>query len=198
MYKHCPGLLIGFIAQLEENLRAADEVPLRQLSTRTLGTMFGLRPVVGGRAADLADAYPGTWRAWLGRKVDKALPVRLAWVESARGILAGQPDLRKEMEGELLCTRKTSVEAEELTSLAEMVDRVQDSEEKVRSAVCRVFGQLDYETALHHINVETLRHIGGRTSDKKVSFFVHILFPAVHIRADSAGLRSGRSCSYLV
>lgn len=100
MYKHCPGLLIGFIAQLEENLRAADEIPLRQLSTKTLGTMFGMRPTVGGRAADLAEAYPGAWRAWLGRKVDKALPVRLAWVEAAKGILVGQPDLRKEMESE--------------------------------------------------------------------------------------------------
>lgn len=50
-----------------------------------------------------------------------------------------------------------------------MVDRVQDSEEKVRSAICRVFGQLDYETALHHVNVQTLRAIGGRMSDKKVS-----------------------------
>lgn len=100
MHKHCPGLLDGFIAQLEENLRAADEVPLRQLSTRTLGTMFGTRPVVGGRAKDLAEAYPGAWTAWLGRKVDKALPVRLAWVESARGVLVGQPDLRKIMESE--------------------------------------------------------------------------------------------------
>ena len=102
MYRHCPGLLVGFIAQLEENLRAADEIPLRQLSTRTLGTMFGMRPSVGGRSADLAEAYPAAWRAWLGRKVDKALPVRLAWVEAAKGILVGQPDLRKEMESELI------------------------------------------------------------------------------------------------
>ncbi len=100
IYRHCPGILVNFISQLEENLRAADEVPLRQLSTRTLGTMFGMRPMVGNTIADLARAYPAAWRAWLGRKVDKALPVRLAWVESARGILVTQPDLRGEMEGE--------------------------------------------------------------------------------------------------
>lgn len=101
IYRHCPALMVGFIAQLEENLRAADEIPLRELSTRTLGTMFGLRPVVGTNIADLAKAYPAAWRAWLGRKVDKALPVRLAWVASARGILVEQPDLRAEMECEL-------------------------------------------------------------------------------------------------
>lgn len=57
----------------------------------------------------------------------------------------------------------------QLTTIGEMVDRVQDAEEKVRAALCHVFGQLDYETALHHIDVETLRAIGGRVSDKKAS-----------------------------
>lgn len=57
--------------------------------------------MVGTNIADLAKAYPAAWRSWLGRKVDKALPVRLAWVESAKGILVTQPDLRGEMEGEL-------------------------------------------------------------------------------------------------
>ena len=84
---------------LEENLRVADEVPLRQLSTRTLGTIFGERPVVGGLVADMAKAFPGAWRAWLGRKVDKALQVRLAWVETSQGILQNHPEIRKEMEG---------------------------------------------------------------------------------------------------
>jgi sister-chromatid-cohesion protein PDS5 len=50
-----------------------------------------------------------------------------------------------------------------------MIDRVQDAEEKVRAALCRVFGQLDYETALHHIDVQSLKAIGNRSSDKKVS-----------------------------
>lgn len=100
MYRHCPGLLLSVVPLLEENLRAADEVPLRQLSTRTLGTMFGERPVVGTGVADIATAYPSAWRAWLGRKVDKALPVRLAWVEASKGILVNHPELRKELESE--------------------------------------------------------------------------------------------------
>lgn len=52
--------------------------------------------------------------------------------------------------------------------IAELVDRIHDSEEKIRTAICRVIGSLDYDTALNHIGVDTLRAIGGRTSDKKV------------------------------
>ena len=83
---------------LEENLKAADEVNLRQLTTKTLGTMFGERPIVGTGVAELAKAYPSTWRAWLGRKVDKAIVVRLAWVEASRGILVNHPELYKSLE----------------------------------------------------------------------------------------------------
>jgi sister-chromatid-cohesion protein PDS5 len=98
MYRHCPDLLLRVIPLLEENLKAVDEVPLRQMSTRTLGAMFGARQMTSG-ATSLARAYPSTWRAWCGRRVDKALPVRLAWVESARDILVNHQELRKEVQG---------------------------------------------------------------------------------------------------
>ena len=91
---------MNVVPVLEENLKAADEIPLRQLSTRTLGRMFGERPVVGGGTADLARAYPATWRAWTGRRLDKATPVRLAWVEASKGILTNHPEIRKELESE--------------------------------------------------------------------------------------------------
>jgi sister-chromatid-cohesion protein PDS5 len=103
IFRFSPGLLLKVVPLLEANLKAADEIPLRQLSTRTLGRMFGERPVVGTGRADLAKAYPSAWRAWLGRKVDKALVVRLAWVESTRGILCNHPELRRELEGMFSC-----------------------------------------------------------------------------------------------
>lgn len=150
IYRYSPSLLMSVMPLLEENLRVADEVPLRQLSTRTLGTIFGERPIVGGLVADMAKAFPGAWRAWLGRKVDKALPVRLAWVETSRGILQKHPELRKEME-------------------VELSDRILDADERVRAAICKVIGSLDVETAMHHISQQTLRAIGGRMSDKKLA-----------------------------
>ncbi|RXK35355.1 hypothetical protein M231_07377 [Tremella mesenterica] len=150
IYSHCPALLLNVIPLLEENLKVADEIPLRQLSTKTLGTMFGERPVVGAGVADVAKAYPAAWRAWLGRRVDKALVVRLAWVEAARGVLAKNPELRKEMEEAL-------------------VDRIQDADERVRAAICKVIGSLDFETALHHLDAVSLKAVGARMSDKKAS-----------------------------
>lgn len=47
------------------------------------------------------------------------------------------------------------------------MDRTQDTDEKVRAAICQVIGALDYETALHHISQTLLKAVGGRMSDKK-------------------------------
>ncbi|BEI99615.1 hypothetical protein CcaverHIS631_0406580 [Cutaneotrichosporon cavernicola] len=152
MFRNAPSLLVNVIPVLEENLRAVEEVPLRQLSTETLGTMFGERPIIGKGVESfvvlIAKAYPATWRAWLGRKVDKALAVRLAWVQATGKIIANQPDLRGEVE-------------------ADLVERVQDSDERVRAAICKVLGSLSYETALHHVSDQLLHAVGGRVSDKK-------------------------------
>ena len=98
MYRHSPAVLLNVIPLLEENLRAADEADLRQLTTKTLGPMFGERPSVAAGVADIARAYPSAWRSWLGRKVDKSIQVRLAWVQATRGILVNHPELYKALE----------------------------------------------------------------------------------------------------
>lgn len=54
-------------------------------------------------------------------------------------------------------------------TLAELADRIQDSDERVRAAICKVLGSVDYDTALHHLSADTMRAVGGRVSDKKVS-----------------------------
>ncbi|KAK1921574.1 armadillo-type protein [Papiliotrema laurentii] len=148
IWRYSPNVLLLVIPQLEENLRAADQAEIRNLTTRTLASMFGYRPRVGMTVAELAKAYPNTWKSWLGRKVDKSVQVRLTWVESSLEILANVPDLRKDLEGAL-------------------VDRIQDSNEQVRAAICKVFGQLDYETTLHQISIDTLKAVGLRLGDKK-------------------------------
>ena len=50
-----------------------------------------------------------------------------------------------------------------------------DPDEKVRAAVCKVYSQLDYETALHHVSEAQLRAVAGRGVDKKVRYG-HCLF----------------------
>lgn len=45
-----------------------------------------------------------------------------------------------------------------------------DPDEKVRAAVCKLYSQLDYETALHHVSELQLRRVAERGLDKKVTF----------------------------
>nr|XP_018265446.1 uncharacterized protein I303_01812 [Kwoniella dejecticola CBS 10117]OBR87604.1 hypothetical protein I303_01812 [Kwoniella dejecticola CBS 10117] len=146
IYKFCPDLLLNVVPLLEENLKVSDELTIRQLSVRTLGALFSQR--IG--TEDPSKKYPSTWRAWLGRRVDKAFAVRLTWVEGTKGLLINHPEVRLELQ-------------------AELRDRIVDSDERIRAAICRVIGSLDYETALHHISLDTLKTIGERMSDKKSS-----------------------------
>jgi sister chromatid cohesion protein PDS5 len=56
-----------------------------------------------------------------------------------------------------------------LTVVAEaLASKLFDPDDKVRTAVCRIYGQLDYETALHHVSEGHLRTVVGRGLDKKV------------------------------
>ena len=50
-----------------------------------------------------------------------------------------------------------------------LMAKLYDPDERVRAAVCKVYSQLDYEAALHHVPVDTLKAVAGRGLDKKVS-----------------------------
>ena len=85
------------------------------------------------------------------RKNDKASTVRLAFVEAIRGVLSNLTDQQEAIE-------------------AAIQHKLFDPEEKVRAAVCKLYSQLDYETALHYVSEKQLRDVGDRTLDKKASF----------------------------
>lgn len=53
--------------------------------------------------------------------------------------------------------------------------RLFDPDERVRSSVCKLYVNLDYETALHHVSEDQLRAIGERTMDKKVSTSIAVV-----------------------
>ena len=55
-----------------------------------------------------------------------------------------------------------------------MQSKLLDPDEKVRSAVCKLYGQIDYETALHHVSEKQLRAVTARGMDKKVRAYVPI------------------------
>lgn len=65
-----------------------------------------------------------------------------------------------------------------------------DPDDKVRTAVCKVFSQLDYESALHNVSEELLRAVAGRFLDKKVllqtpSWRVYSLFHQAVVRSEA-------------
>ena len=47
--------------------------------------------------------------------------------------------------------------------------RLVDTDDKVRTAACAAFGRLDYETAFHALDKDTITELLERMSDKRVS-----------------------------
>ncbi|KAG6836734.1 hypothetical protein H0H93_004140 [Arthromyces matolae] len=146
----CPAVLHSVIPQLEEELRV-EEVSIRLIATQVLGEMFGDK---GG--AELVNKYPATWSVWLQRRSDKASSVRLKFVEASRGLIVNLFEQRAVIEDGLR-------------------QKLLDPDEKVRAATCKLYGQLDYETALHHVSEELLRELGERGTDKKHSVRVEAM-----------------------
>ncbi len=105
LYRHCPDILSNVIPMLEEQVRG-ENAALRELATRALGRMFGTLPAAnamgsaaGTQFAMLAGPQRSTWKAWLGRRIDKSVQIRLAWVATARDVLVYHQDMREEIEG---------------------------------------------------------------------------------------------------
>lgn len=151
LFRFCPDVLLNAISLLEENLRGED-LDLRVMSTKTVGEMFGSKggPSILSGAGGTTTLYRTTWQAWLSRRADKAVGVRLAWLQGAAKVLVFHQESRKE-----IC--------------AAVSEKLSDVDDRVRAAGCKLFGELDYEIALHHVEAETLLMVGERLKDRKVS-----------------------------
>ncbi|RXW15368.1 hypothetical protein EST38_g10488 [Candolleomyces aberdarensis] len=150
LHRSCPGVLHSVIPLLDEELRA-DDLTVRTMATQVLGEMFADK--AGG---DLFKKYPTTWNVWMSRKSDKAVPIRLKLIESCRNLIVNRPEARESLK-------------------AMLNEKVFDPDEKVRAAVCKVYSQLDYESALHHVSEGQLKAVAGRGLDKKHAVRVEAL-----------------------
>ncbi|KAJ1912535.1 Sister chromatid cohesion protein pds5 [Tieghemiomyces parasiticus] len=138
----CPSLLLNVIPQLAEEL-TLDNVHLRTLATSVLGDMIAER----GHA--LVRRYPAAWKAWVQRRADKNVQVRVLWVELAVHLYRVQPQLAPDIN-------------------AAVLSKVADPEEKVRAAVPRALAQLDYDTlAYAPLDPAILHAVGHRCRDKR-------------------------------
>ncbi|KAF8899783.1 armadillo-type protein [Gymnopilus junonius] len=144
LHSACPAVLHSVIPILETELRA-DGLGPRLMATQTLGEMYADKSGV-----DLVRKYPLTWSTWVSRKQDISVAVRLKCVEAVPPLLVNLPEQRETLD-ELLMAK------------------MYDPDERVRTAVCKVYSHLDYEAALHHVSLQTLRAVVGRGLDKKAS-----------------------------
>ncbi|KAH7345730.1 cohesin-associated protein Pds5 [Rhizoctonia solani] len=135
-------LLLNVVPQLEEELRVTDQT-IRSIATQTLGAIFG-----DSNGAKLARTYPSTWSQWLLRRNDRVAAVRVMFVECSKDILLHHAELKGDMEEALK-------------------GKFMDPDDKVRAAVCKLFSQIDYEAALHHVTTSQLEELAGRCLDRK-------------------------------
>ncbi|CAE6427478.1 unnamed protein product [Rhizoctonia solani] len=135
-------LLLNVVPQLEEELRVTDQT-IRSIATQTLGAIFG-----DSNGAKLARTYPSTWTQWLLRRNDRVAAVRVMFVECAKDIVSHHAELKGDMEEALK-------------------GKFMDPDDKVRAAVCKLFSQIDYEAALHHVTKSQLEELAGRCLDRK-------------------------------
>jgi sister-chromatid-cohesion protein PDS5 len=78
---------------------------------------------------------------------------------------------------------------------ADLANKIFDPDERVRTAVCRLFGDLPYETLITHVHAKHLRSVGDRIMDKKVSCSVYYARSKL-IKDDYAEHRSRRGSDH--
>ncbi|KAI7878695.1 ARM repeat-containing protein [Lichtheimia hyalospora FSU 10163] len=138
-----PDLLLNVVPQLEEEMKV-DDFTIRLLATETIGGMLC------EKRSNLHQRYPSVWKTWLGRRNDKAVQLRIKWIESAANIF--------ESHYFAIATLNEYLKA-----------RLLDPEEKVRAAVCRVIGEMNLDHVIDHVDMKLLQEIAERCKDKKSS-----------------------------
>jgi sister-chromatid-cohesion protein PDS5 len=133
---------LNVIPILEQEL-STDNTELRTLATRALGEMFS-------QPGNLASTYQTVWKIWLQRMNDKAAQVRVAWVEQAiTFFLNNSSELKQVQEG--------------------LINKVQDTDDKVRAAACKIIGLIGYDLVKQLVDVKLIEVLSLRCKDKKVT-----------------------------
>jgi sister chromatid cohesion protein PDS5 len=142
LWKACPGVLQNVVPQLEQEL-IAENVHLRTLAVDTIGGM--------ALTGVLANTFPLTWTQWLGRQNDKSAVVRSRWAEAAIRIIDERNDSMV------------------VPLLEHIANKLVDGDEKVRIAVIKAIGNLDYLTITTKLSTEApiFHENTGRSSEVK-------------------------------
>lgn len=136
-----PELLLNAMPLLQEEMNV-DHLGIRQLATETLGEMFA------EESSNVAEKYSNIWKTWLTRRNDKALSLRVRWLEMCVGIY-----------------KNHSESVPELTECFK--DKFTDPDEKVRATACKILGEIGIESDSQTMNKDLVELVGARAKDKK-------------------------------
>ncbi|KAJ1920552.1 Sister chromatid cohesion protein pds5 [Mycoemilia scoparia] len=140
--KATPALLLSVIPQIEQEL-GVDDTDLRVLATQVLGEMLA------ENGFTLAKRYTSTWNAWKRRRADPSPHVRTEWVSKAVSLFQHQPQLARDLSEPI-------------------IEKLRDTDEKVRTATCEAFGQIECHPAMFSaISAKVIQELGDRCKDKK-------------------------------
>jgi hypothetical protein len=97
--------------------------------------------------------------------------VRIAWADHCLALYQNHPELAKQINGIIISFVISLCDALSITqvSLSDAIrSKMSDPDEKVRIAFCKIFSQIDYESALKLVDKELLEVLGSRCRDRKV------------------------------
>ena len=101
------------------------------------------------------------------RRNDKAVQLRIKWIESAANIFESHYFAIATLNGKIYtqCTICRIF----MFLIEYLKARLLDPEEKVRAAVCRVIGEMNLDHVIDHVDMKLLQEIAERCKDKKVT-----------------------------
>ncbi|KAG0164485.1 hypothetical protein DFQ30_009873 [Apophysomyces sp. BC1015] len=138
-----PNLLLNVVPQMAEEMKV-DEYNVRQIATRTIGNM------ITEEGSTLLQRYPGIWKTWMSRRNDKAIPIRLQWLETCEEMYQRNNEVTPELND---CFK----------------EKLLDPEEKVRTTTCKVIAKLDIDVICRSMDQSVLKQVALRCKDKKGS-----------------------------
>ncbi|KAI8343353.1 armadillo-type protein [Chlamydoabsidia padenii] len=142
IYFVMPSLLLNVIPQLQEEL-TLDELEVRKLAMETIGNMFT------EKSSALFRQYPGVWKSWLERRLDKSGTIRASWAEIACLIYHNHPDIAANDINECLAIL------------------LRDPDEKVRTSLCNLIGSINIKTIVGYMSPNVLKELSMRCKDTK-------------------------------
>ena len=157
IWRYVPEILDSVMSLFDDELNADDE-KIRILATETVGKIIGSQNVVSSTMITKVNffiAHRNTWQNWLKKTTDVSPAVRVKWVEQFSNIIK-------------LCNTSMS---EVSTALNKCLYKcLIDSHDSVRSAACKVFEEIEFETFTNRVcNPDVMTALSHCTREKNAA-----------------------------